>query len=108
MKEKKLLQDNLEKQKVIFKDWDDKYKGLCKTHGIEERKIEEKAHGNLLRRSNDIEEMDNPDDNSVIVGEEPETYQKKEIVKQVLYDDVINYGKISWFYNSFFFFYFRI
>ena len=45
--------------------------------------------------------MDNPEDNSVIVGEEPETYQKKEIVKQVLYEDVINYGKLNWFYNSF-------
>lgn len=93
----------MEKQKIIFKDWDDKYKNLCKTHGIDDRKIEEKAHGNILRRSNDIEEMDNPEDNSVIVGEEPETYQKKEIVKQVLYEDVINYGKISWVYNSFVF-----
>jgi len=63
---------------------------LCKAHGIEERKIEEKAHGNLLKRSNDLEEIDNPEETSVIVGEQ--TNKKKEIVKQVLFEDVMNYG----------------
>ena len=92
LKEKKLLQDNLEKQKAIFKEWDEKYKLLCKTHGIEERKIEDKAHGKLLKRSNEIDENENLDEISMIVQEQEQPNKKKEIVQQVLYEDVMNYG----------------
>lgn len=91
LKEKKLLQDNLEKQKAIFKELDDKYKLLCKTHGIEERKIEEKAHGNVLKKANEVDEAENPDEPSFMIVLEP-TNKKKEIVKQVLFEDVMNYG----------------
>ena len=69
MKEKKLLQDNLDKQKAIFKDCDEKYKLLCKTHGIEERKIEDKAHGLKLKRANDIEDIEAAEKASIIILE---------------------------------------
>lgn len=92
MKEKKLLQDNLEKQKAIFKEWDEKYKLLCKTHGIEERKIEDKVHGNLLKRTNEKEENENQEEVNLVPVVEKQVSKRNEIVKRVLYEDVMNFG----------------
>lgn len=88
-----MLQDNLEKQKSIFKEWDEKYKLVCKTHGIEERKTEDnKLQSHILKRVVDKEDTENNEEISIIVLPEKQQIIKKEIVKRVLYEDVMNYG----------------
>lgn len=92
------MQDNLEKQKTTFKEWDEKYKLFCKAHGIEERKPEDnKLQGHILKRVVEKEDTENNEDISMIVLPEKQQIVTKEIVNRVLYEDVMNYGNFLHF-----------